>query len=126
MDADAVLVLTLKILSIYLIVSGLFIIFKGKSIPHLLKDFYDHPAVVYLSGIILIFLASMYLIQYNIWDGTWRTIVTVFVWLVGLKGIVYVFAPKSINEMAIKKSRKFFGVYGVIAVVVGLYLFFLK
>ena len=121
-----VLVITLKVLSVYMVVSGLFLIFKGKAVPHLLKDFYDHPAVVYLSGIILIFLSTMYLIQYNIWDGTWRTAITVVVWLIGLKGLVYIFAPKSLSEYAIKRSRKLFGVYGVVAVVVGLYLFFLK
>ncbi len=119
-------ILTLKILSIYLIVSGLFLIFKGKSIPLLLKDFFGHPATVYLTGIILIFLSSMYLISYNVWDGTWKTIVTVFAWIVLLKGIAYIFFPKALNEIAIRKSRNLFGVYGFISAVVGVYLFFLQ
>lgn len=119
-------ILVLKILGIYMVVSGLFILFKGKTVPHLLKDFFDHPATVYLTGIILIFLSSMYLIQYNVWDGTWRTIVTVFVWLVMLKGLVYIFFPKIISEETINKMRNLFGAYGLIAVVVGIYLFFLK
>ncbi|MHB0977951.1 MAG: hypothetical protein ACYC1K_00885 [Minisyncoccota bacterium] len=119
-------ILVLKILAIYLVVSGLFILLKGKTIPHLLRDFFDHPAVVYLTGIILIFLSSMYLIQYNVWDGTWRTIVTVFVWLVMLKGLTYIFIPKALSEISIQKMRGLFGAYGLIAIVVGVYLFFLK
>ncbi len=119
-------ILTLKILAIYLVVSGLFVVFKGKTVPHLLRDFFDHPATVYLTGIILLFLSSMFLIQYNIWDGTWRTIVTVFVWVIMIKGLAYIFAPKFLSEMAIKKSRQLFMVYGVVAVVMGWYLFFLK
>ena len=118
--------LTLKILSIYLIVSGFFLIFKGKTVPHLLRDFFDHQAVVYLTGIILIFLSSMYLIQYNIWDGTWKTLVTLFAWLVGLKGLLYIFAPKMLSEMAIKKSKQMFTVYGAISIIVGIYLICLK
>ena len=118
-------ILTLKILSIYLVISGLFLIIKGKTVPVLLKDFFDHPATVYLTGIILIFLSSMYLIQNNIWDGTWKTIVTVFVWLVMFKGLGYIFFPKALSSAAIKKSRGLFGIYGFIAVVVGLYLFFM-
>lgn len=123
MDAT---VLTLKILAVYLVVSGLFLVLKGKTVPHLLKDFFDHQAVVYLTGIILIFLSTMYLIQYNIWDGTWKTLVTVFAWLVGLKGLVYIFMPKYLSESVIKKSKSMFGVYGIVSIIVGLYLFFLN
>lgn len=119
-------ILVSKILGIYLVVSGLFILFKGKTVPHLLKDFLDHPAVVYLTGIILIFLSSMYLIQYNLWDGTWRTIITVFVWLVMLKGLTYIFFPRIISEETINKMRNMFGAYGLIAIIIGVYLFFLK
>lgn len=106
-------------------VAGLFLIIKGKMIPHLLKDFFDHPATVYLTGIILIFLSSMYLIQYNIWDGTWKTLITIFAWLVMVKGLSYIFFPKLLSEMVITKYRKSFNVYGVIAFIVGVYFFFL-
>ena len=118
--------LVAKIFGIYLVVSGLFLIFKGRTVPHLLKDFFDHPATVYLTGIILIFLSSMYLIQYNVWDGTWKSLVTLFAWLVMLKGVIYIFAPRILEEKTIKKFKGLFGVYGLIAVVVGLYLFFLN
>lgn len=121
-----ILTLTLKLLAVYLIVSGLFLLLKGKSVPFLLKDFFGHPATVYLTGIILIFLSSMFLIQYNIWDGTWKTVVTAFAWIVLVKGLGYIFFPKALNEIAIKKFRGFFGVYGIIAIIIGLYLFFLK
>ena len=117
--------LVAKVLGIYLVVGGLFLIFRGKTIPHLLKDFFDHPAVMYLTGIIWIFLSSMYLIQYNTWDGTWRTLVTLFAWLVMLKGLAYVFMPRVLSEISIRKFRGLWGVYGLIALVVGLYMFFL-
>jgi len=115
-----------KVMGIYLVVAGIFLILKGKSVPHLLEDFFDHPAITFLSGIILIFLSSMYLIQYNIWNGTWQTVVTVFVWLVTLKGLIYVFIPRLLSEIVIKKSRGLFGAYGLIAILVGFYLFFLN
>jgi len=119
-------ILVAKILGIYLIVSGLFVLLKGKTIPHLIKDFFDHPAMIYLSGVLLIFLSSIYLIQYNIWDGTWKTAITAFVWLVMLKGLLYIFAPKVLSDIAIKKSKNVFKVYGVIAIIVGVYVFFLN
>ena len=119
-------ILVAKILGIYLVVPGLFMIVKGKTIPHLLKDFFDHPAVCYLTGIILIFLSSMYLIQYNIWNGKWQTLITIFVWIVMLKGLAYIFIPQVLNEITIKKFKGFFSAYGLAAIIVGIYLFFLK
>jgi hypothetical protein len=119
-------ILTAKILGIYLVISGLFLLAKGKTIPHLLKDFFDHPAIVYLTGVILIFLSSIYLIQYNIWDGTWKTIITAFVWIILLKGLTYIFAPKALNNFAVQKFHKMFVTYGVIAIAIGAYLFFLN
>lgn len=121
-----ILTLTVKIMGVYLVVSGLFLVIRGKSVPLLLKDFFSHPAIVYLTGIILVFLSSMYLIQYNIWDNTWKTVVTVFAWLVMLKGLAYIFIPQTLNEVSIRKFRGMFGVYGLVSVVVGLYLFFLN
>lgn len=121
-----VTVLTLKILGVYLVISGLFLLFKGKTVPHLLKDFFDHPATVYLTGIILVFLSTMYLIQYNIWDGTWKTLVSLFAWVILVKGLVYIFSPKSLSHGVIGKNKIAFGLYGVVAIVVGLYMFFLQ
>jgi hypothetical protein len=119
-------ILFAKVLGIYLVISGLFLLLKGKTIPNLLKDFFDHPAIIYLTGVILIFLSSMYLVQYNIWDGTWRALITLFAWLIMLKGLMYIFTPQMLNEMSVKKFRGSFTVYGLIAIIIGLYLFFLK
>ncbi|MFA6278665.1 MAG: hypothetical protein WCS97_00875 [Candidatus Paceibacterota bacterium] len=113
-----------KILGVYLVVSGLFLIIRGKTIPRLLKDFFDHPAVVYLAGVILIFLSSLMLIQNNVWDGTWKTVITIFSWLVLLKGIAYILAPDSLHKFVNKKLLSMpFNVYGIIAVAAGIFLY---
>ena len=114
-----------KVLGIYLIVSGLFLIFRGKSVPHMLKDFFGHPAIVYLAGVILIFLSTFYLVENNIWDGTWRSIVTVFVWAILLKGLAYIFAPGMIERLVTKKMLDTVSTYGVVAIVAGVSLFYL-
>ena len=114
-----------KVLGVYLIISGLFLIFRGKTIPHLLKDFFGHPAIVYLTGVILVFLSSFFLIEHNVWDGSWRTVVTVFAWLVLLKGVAYIFVPETLHKMASKKLLESVSYFGVVAVAVGLSLFYL-
>lgn len=115
--------LAAKILGAYLVISGLFLMFRGKTIPHLLKDFFGHPAIVYLTGIILIFLSGLFLIQNNVWDGSWRTVVTFFAWLVLLKGLAYIFVPDHLHKMVNKNVLDALNIYGLIAIVAGASLF---
>jgi len=115
-----------KILGVYLVVSGLFLIFRGKTIGRLLKDFFDHPAIVYLTGALLIFLSSLLLVQNNVWDGSWKTVVTIFSWMVLLKGVAYILAPDALHKFVSKKLLTLpFNVYGVIALAAGIALFYL-
>ena len=109
----------------YFIVSGLFLMFRGKTVAHLMRDFFDHPAIVYLAGAILIFLSSLFLIQYNVWDGTWGTLITVFMWATLVKGVMYILAPEALRRMVTKKMLESVNLYGLIAVVAGVYLFFI-
>lgn len=115
-----------KVLGIYLVISGCFLIFKGKTVPHLLQDFFGHPAIVYLTGVILIFLSSLLLLQHNIWDGSWRTVVTIFAWAVFLKGVAYIFFPNTLHKLVNKKLLESVSLYGIIAIAAGLSLFYLS
>lgn len=114
-----------KILGTYLVISGLFLLIRGKTVPHLLKDFFGHSAVVYLTGIILIFLSSLFLIQNNVWDGTWRTLITIFAWVVFLKGAAYVLFPDALHKMVSKKVLGSLNLYGFIAIIAGAFFFYL-
>lgn len=114
-----------KVLGLYLIISGFFLVFRGKTVPRLLEDFFGHPAIVYLTGVILIFLSALLLTQHNIWDGTWRTVVTVFAWAVLLKGVAYIFFPEVLHKMVNKKVMDSLNLYGIIAIVAGASLFYL-
>jgi len=118
--------LVAKILGVYLVVSGLFLIFRGKTVPHLLRDFFDHPALLYLSGVILLFLSTLYLLQNNVWDGTWRTVITVIAWAVLVKGVSYILFPGILYKIANKKIFGFVSILGVIAVVAGVVLFYIN
>ena len=114
-----------KILGLYLVVSGLFMVFRGKTLPHMIKDLFDHPAVLYLAGVILIFLSSLFLLQGNIWDGTWRTIITIIAWATLIKGVVYILAPEMLRQMVTKKLMDTVNLYGIVAIIAGVYLFYI-
>ena len=116
--------LAAKVLGLYLVVSGLFLIFRGKTVPSLMKDLFDHPAMLYLSGIILIFLSTIYLLQNNIWDGSYRVVMTVIMWAVFIKGIAYIIFPSALHKLANKTVLGFVNIFGIVAVVAGIVLYY--
>lgn len=118
---DTTLVLA-KVFSIYFIVSGLYLIFKGKSLPMILKDFFDHQAIVYLTGTILLFLGLVLVLQNNVWDGSWRMLTTIFGWLALAKGLAYLFFPKFLADIPVKRLRPLMIMSGVILILAGGYL----
>lgn len=114
-----------KVMGAYLVISGFFLLLRGKTLPSILKDFFEHPAVVYLTGAILVFLSTLFLVQNNVWDGTWRSVVTLFAWMVLLKGVMYIFAPEMLHRIVSKKLLEMLNVYGIVAIVAGICLFYL-
>ena len=112
-----------KILGVYMIVSGLFLVLRGKTVPHLLQDFFNHPAIVYLTGVILIFLSTLFLLQYNVWDGTWHTVITLFGWMVLAKGIAYILFPEMLHRLVTKKLLDSVNFFGIITFIAGVLLF---
>jgi uncharacterized membrane protein HdeD (DUF308 family) len=119
-------ILFLKILALYFVVSGLFLLFKGKTLPFILKDFFNHPAIVFLTGIILLFLGGGVLIQIyaSVSDSLVQVLVIIFGWLVLLKGLSYIFMPKALENISLKKFDSWFGVLGVFTIIIGVVLFF--
>ena len=118
-------ILFIKILALYFVVSGLFLLFRGKTLPFILKDFFDHPAIVFLTGVILLFLGGGVLIQSytNASDSIIQVLIIIFGWLVFLKGLSYLFMPKILEKISLKKFNSWFGVLGVFMVILGVVLF---
>ncbi|MDO8742582.1 MAG: hypothetical protein Q7J45_03570 [bacterium] len=112
-----------KILGVYMVVSGLFLIFRGKTVPHLLQDFFSHPAMLYLTGAVLIFLSTLFLLQHNVWDGTWRTIITIFGWMILAKGVAYILFPEMLHKLVTKKLLDSVNLFGLITLIAGVLLF---
>lgn len=112
-----------KVFGIYLVVSGLFLLLRGKTLPLLMKDFFEHRAVTFLAGVVLIFVGGTLVVRHNLWDGTWRTWVTVFGWLALVKGAAYILFPEALARINVQRLRPWLGLFGAVAIVLGVILF---
>ncbi|MDP4000804.1 MAG: hypothetical protein Q8P83_01020 [bacterium] len=111
-----------KVFAIYLVVSGVVLLLRQKTMVHVLKDFFEHPATMWLAGLILVFLGGFLVIQHNVWEGTLETWVTVLAWLVLLKGIAYLLVPDQLAKLG-DKLRALWAPAGLLVIVLGVWLF---
>ncbi len=110
--------IVIKALSIYLVVGGLSILFRGKTLPLVLKDFMEHRATMWLAGVVLIFMGSPLVFSAN------QTLfVTVIGWLIIAKGVVYLLFPEIISRSFTKISRPALVIYGIIIILFGVYIY---
>ncbi|MFH1608941.1 MAG: hypothetical protein ABH951_02925 [Patescibacteria group bacterium] len=117
-------ILFVKILAVYFIVSGIFLILRGKTLPMVLKDFFSHPAIVFLAGVMLIFLSAGILIQQGSSNSSVEVWAKVMAWLTFIKGVIYIFIPKILAKIPVAKLNNFFGLIGIIMMSIGIYLLF--
>jgi len=75
---------------------------------------------------VLVFLSTLYLLTgNNVWDGSWRMLITIIMWLVFIKGVAYILAPNIVAKMAKRMAMDSINLYGIIAIAAGIYLFYL-
>ena len=107
-----------KVLGIYLLVSGLFLLFRGKTLPLVLKDMIKHRSVMWLAGFMLIMIGG--LIAYGTRDSLF---ITVIGWVILVKGALYILAPELFTSFFLKISRPLLTSSGIVIILLGLYLF---
>lgn len=118
-------ILFVKVIAVYFVISGAFLILRGKTLPIILKDFFDHPAIGWLTGVVLIFLGAGVIVQKGPAESSVEIWAKVLGWIVLLKGIAYIFIPKIMAKISLKKLDSWFGVCGIIMMLLGVYLLFL-
>lgn len=113
----------LKVVSIYYVFSGLMMIFKRKTLVLVLKDFFSHPSVPWITGVFMIFLGGLLVLTHNIWIGDWKTIlVSLMSWLILIKGLVYMIWPMRLGN-TVKGLKKWSVPVGFIILLIGIILF---
>lgn len=86
-----------KVLAVAYISIGIALLSGTMSFRKMIEEFEKSPVLMYMGGFIALVI-GMILVQYhNIWDGSWRVLVTLVGWLVLLKGLILIIFPKSLS-----------------------------
>lgn len=116
-------ILTAKIFAIYVIVAGLSLVFRRKTISLVLRDFLSHPGIMYVTGAFMVFIGGFLVLKHNIWEGSLAIFVSILAWLILLKGILYMFTPGWLIKMG-RNVSSWARPAGIVLVLLGVWLLF--
>ncbi len=115
-----------QVFGLYFILAGTAILIRPSSTMELMQ-FFSNRNAVFVSGFIALIVGVPLVLLHNIWDGSWRVIITVLVWLTFLKGVVRIIMPELVASWAdalVSYSRLMRHMLWVL-VIAGIYLMYL-
>jgi hypothetical protein len=76
-----------------LLAIGIAILINAGHFPEMAKQIGNDPALIFVSGILLLVAGLAIVRVHNFWSGGWRVVVTVLGWLAVISGILRMFLP---------------------------------
>lgn len=75
------------------VAAGIGFLFHPKFCKKMIKDFESHEGLTYFTGIIIMILGLIVILNHNIWEFSAAGLVTLFGWGSFLKGTIFLVAP---------------------------------
>ena len=112
-----------KLIGLYLVITSLFIIAKRDTFKAVFVDYFNHPALVLVNGVIALILGLLIVLVHNVWEWNYKVLITLFGYLSVLKGIILLFIPEWAHKTSDNLSKGNFYLYeGFIFFLIGIYL----
>jgi hypothetical protein len=75
----------------YLVIMGLFVLFRHSFLNTLVKDMLVQPALFFVVAVFTLIIGLLLVLSHNVWVLGWPVIVTIFSWMVLLSGLFRLF-----------------------------------
>lgn len=116
-------VIIVQTLGAYFIISGLFLIFRQKTLVMMLHELSKNRVLTYVVGI-FISITGAALILGNVVRDSVTQFIEIISWLILIKGLIYIFFPAVLKSFIKPFNRITFFLGGLTALAVGIYLVF--
>ena len=109
------------------VVLGLIFLIQPKNIAHIFS-LVEQPITLFLAGLINLVLGIVLVLTYNVWDSSWKVIITMLGWLVLLRGVLILLSPETVKKIVekVKTKTDWISIGLVIFVIIGCVLIYLS
>lgn len=116
-------VIIIQVLGAYFIISGLFLVFRGKTLALLLHDLYKNKVLTFFIGIFISITGAALIISNRVNDSV-TNFIEIISWIILIKGLLYMFFPKALLSIRKHFGKVTYSLAGLAAVAVGVFLLF--
>ena len=112
-----------RFFGIYVLITGLFLFSQGDIVRKALKEFYQSPALMMVSGALNLMVGLLIVLSHSVWETHWSVIITVIGYLALLRGLLRFFSPfhgKKFYEVLCGKSGAIWT--GIVLLIFGFFL----
>src|SRR5687768_6945379 len=92
-----------KVIGLFGAISTLAIIIRYKLYLVMEENAGKNPTTIYLSGFLFLLPGVLVVASHQVWTWDWRVIITIFGWLILVKGIMRILFPDTIKKLIEKK-----------------------
>lgn len=85
-----------RLMGPYIILIGVSLMLNRKIFRQIMEDFPKNPSLIFVTGLLTFVAGLTTVLFHNIWALDWRMIITVFGWLILIKGIMLVAFPSTL------------------------------
>ena len=115
-----------QVFGLYFVIAGVAMLLRPKAIATLIETLGTRSSI-YLTGFFALMLGIPLVLVHNIWEGSWRVIITILAWLALLKGIARIFFPEMVVDWAqgLARNPGLVKLMVWVMVILGLYLLYI-
>jgi len=88
-----------QVFGLYFVLAGVAILVRPTATIELMQLIANRNAT-FISGFMALLVGVPLVLLHNVWDGSWRVVITLLVWLTLLKGVVRIFVPDMVASWA--------------------------
>src|SRR5437867_102293 len=87
-----------KVIGVYLIIISIVMFVNMPQFITYVKSLINDTSLLFVTGFFTLILGLLMVVSHNIWQWNWRVIVTIFAWIVLLKGASIILYPQFIDK----------------------------
>jgi hypothetical protein len=87
-----------KVVGIYLMIVSIAMFLNMPQFIIHVNSLINDPPLLFVTGFFTLILGILMVVSHHIWQWNWRVIITIFAWIVLLKGASIIFYPQFIDK----------------------------
>ena len=110
----------------YFIIFGFAYFFRRDFLVEMVKNFYKNAAMVLIGVFMSVVIGLLIVLSHNIWEFSWRVIITIIGYISLLKGLLNLYATDWMMKFSTKfiKSKNAMFYMGLVAIAIGFALLY--